>query len=158
NEAEKLFRAMEAKIANAKSIECDYDASFDGSKGPIRGKLRLSDGNKSRTETLPLAHVLPDSLIICDGKNVVVIHEDVPAETRDAPKWLPDMVRGKITRSFTVLDAEKLAKQPDFKLDEQFAVADFKLGKRETVGEAEARTIEFKLTLKGSKRPIAVSL
>jgi outer membrane lipoprotein-sorting protein len=184
NEAEKLYRNMEAKIANAKNITCVYDVSAEGGKdnsksvdeaidyilrmanvpakdgrpSPVRGKLWLSEGNKCRTETWPLAAVLPNTATICDGKRLVVLHEDVPAETRDAPKWFADTIRGKITRSFTVLDAQQLAKQQDFKLDEQFAVGDFKLGKKETIGDAEAQVIEFKLTVKGVKRPFAVSL
>lgn len=184
NGADKLHRDMEAKIAKAQNITCVYDVSTEGGKDkrknvdeaidyilrmanvpaegggstPVRGKLWLSEGNKGRTETWPIAAVLPDTATISDGKKLVLLHEDVPLETREAPAWFADMVRGKITRSFTVIDAQQLAKQKDFKLDEQFAVGDFKLGKKETIGDAEAQVIEFKLTVKGAKPPIAVKL
>jgi outer membrane lipoprotein-sorting protein len=159
NGAEKLFRDMEARVANAKNVECEYEASSEGGKDtPVRGKLRLSDGGKCRTETLPYAALLPDSAVVCDGKRMVVLHEDVPTESREAPGWLPDVVRGKITRSFTARDPEQLAKRQDFKLEEQCAVADFKLGKKESVGEAEAQVVEFKLAAKGAKQPIVVTL
>jgi hypothetical protein len=53
NEAEKLYRAMEKKVREAKSIRVIWNAEFDFGivKGEtIKGVSQLADGNKLRIE------------------------------------------------------------------------------------------------------------
>src|SRR5579872_192705 len=56
NEAEKLFRQMETKVMQAKTLECtyegkvDYKEAEDDQKDTLKGKLLLGEGNKLRID------------------------------------------------------------------------------------------------------------
>ena len=46
----------------------------------------------------------------------------------------------------------------DFKIEEQYPVSEFELGKKEKVGESEAQEIQYTLKPKDSKASLRVSL
>jgi outer membrane lipoprotein-sorting protein len=166
NEAEKLFRQMETKVMKAKAVECAFDSKIevDPGGGTAKGTLHLSDGNKMRL----VINAVQDGekvtiTTVSDGMKWKTI--TVPGgeeKATDVKKSLNDVVRATISRSGLTLAV--LARPPadnvkEFKVDEEFKVSDFKLGKKDKIGDKEAQIIEYTLKVNPSKvEPVTVTL
>jgi outer membrane lipoprotein-sorting protein len=155
NEAEKLFREMEAKVTKAKAIDCTYEATAeaDNKKGTMKGTLLLAEGNKVRMGIEgDLGGMKSKYTMIADGMKMKSVAEGAPAQpAQDAPKWLGDAVRSSLARAGLFFPFMTISATPpgkDFKADEHFPVSDFKLGKKEAVGKQEAQVVQYTLTMK----------
>jgi outer membrane lipoprotein-sorting protein len=155
DDAEKLFRRMEAKLAKAKTVECAYEAKVEADKTvTIKGTLLLGEGNKIRMEVNGESGGMKEKLtMISDGTKVKVIPEGAPARSlEDAPKWMGEAVRAVVARCGVarLVMSTGLAPQKDkeFNVDEYLQVSDFKLGKKEMVDKQEAQVVQYILTLK----------
>ena len=164
DDAEKLFRQMEAKLAKAKTVECTYEAKAEGEKaGRMSGTLRFAEGNKVRFEvTDELREERVKATLIADGTKMTAVGEGVPKEVKDVPKWFSEALAASITRSglVVVFFFNGTSEKPDeFKVDEQFRVAEFKLGQKERVGDREAQVVRYLLTVKAvSNEPMSVAV
>jgi outer membrane lipoprotein-sorting protein len=164
NEAEKLFREMEAKVAKAKNIECAYEIKMEFGKetGSSKGTLLIGEGNKVRVEANgEFAGMKENRTEISDGMKGV-LGKDSPASV--VPKWLHQAIRASLTRAtllnpgFVVQPGQK-PDDSEYRIDERFPVTQFKLGKKEKVGDQEAQVIEYTLTMAGGrKETLAVSV
>jgi outer membrane lipoprotein-sorting protein len=102
--------------------------------------------------------------LVADGTKMIALVGGVgPTRPHEVPKWLGEasrngFARGGAGHAFGAGPEEKdIIKE--FKADEQFAVADFKLGKKEMVNQQEAQVVEYTLTLRKSReRKFAVSV
>ena len=95
-EAEKAFRAMEEKLANAKTLECylEIKCDFGGQMGTetlsYQGLLLLDEGNKARQEIKELAKGPPMRLLmVSDGAHLSMQDNGMAHPTlEDTPKYL----------------------------------------------------------------------
>jgi outer membrane lipoprotein-sorting protein len=165
NEAEQLFRKMEMKLNNAKSVESQIDVKIEDPKFPvtIEGSLLLGEGNKARLEIAAnFGGQKSKSTVISDGAKMVTIGDKAEKKPTDTPKQFNEAFKAMMTRTgmgvglFMLGDPDK---QKEFKIDDEMKVADFKLGKKEKVGDAEAQIIEYSLVAKNyMKEPLMVSV
>ena len=152
NEAEQQFQQMEMKLANAKNLACTYEAKFTGGKetGSLKGSLALADGNKSRLEMIGPG-VGPDAnlTLISNGEKMTAL-QDKSGKQQTTPKWLNDAYRATLARSgiaVPLLYVHRVGEEPkEFKVDDEFKVSDFQLGKKEMVGDREVQAIKYNLT------------
>ena len=164
NEAEKLFRDMEKKIASSKTLECDFEAKNDSKdkKANIKASLTLGEGNKFHLEGSGEAEGKAFKLVvISDGKKLHVVLDGKAQGKQDNPKHSGEIIRASITRAGAFTPFFLIAAGPmdeDFKIDEQFAVSDFKVGKKEKIGDREAQEIQYLLTPKGLKESMSVNV
>jgi hypothetical protein len=159
NEAEKLFRQMEDKMMKAKSVECVGETKEEqDADGTIVIRLRpytlCSEGNKGRIElTIKLTDKTHKIIHIADGTKTATTFDGKSEDPKLIPKFFPKVLRAHITRGSPSLNSILLGDDPieqpkEFKLDEEFKVSDFKLGKKEMVGKQEAQVVEFKTVSK----------
>jgi outer membrane lipoprotein-sorting protein len=165
NEAEKLFREMDKKVTSAKSLECTFEAKVEGGKeaGTIKGSLMLTEGNKSRLEmSFEHSGKTDKETMVSDGTKMGPLSDKTPKGRQDAPKWLNDAYRGALGRSgltVPLMFITRVGEQPkEFKADDEFKVSDFKLGKKEKVGDQEAQAIQYKLAIKEFPEPLTATV
>jgi outer membrane lipoprotein-sorting protein len=163
NEAEKLFRDMEKKIASATTLACDFECKIEG--GPdleksYKGSLALAEGNKFHMEVSSKGNDQPFKRVVTsDGTKVQRIDDGKVKAKEATPKQLGDVIRGTITRVGVLGWA--IPNYPivnEFNINDLFMVSDFKLGKKEKIGEREAQEIQYALTLKGEIVSLPVSV
>jgi outer membrane lipoprotein-sorting protein len=161
NEAEKLFRQMEAKVAKAKTLECEFDNKEEGNDYSSKGKLLLADGNKMRLELTSDDGTAKD-LVVVDGVKVFNMHEKKgqpgPKSIRDISKEdrIGELGRASISHSgwigsfyFAMIKSFGKPGEKQFtNADDYFGIADFKLGNKEMVGQREAQVVQYTMTAK----------
>jgi outer membrane lipoprotein-sorting protein len=165
NEAEQLFRQMEAKIMKAKTLECAFDIKA-GTQGKTdftgKGTLYFGEGNKFRLETsIEEEGKVEKATMISDGAKLAMRADKAPKGPQDLPPFLGQFLRAGISRIIIIpflLDEQDLTefKEKDYKLEEQCRVSDFKFGKKEMVGQQEAQIIEYTLTFKKQSAHVSV--
>jgi outer membrane lipoprotein-sorting protein len=160
DDAEKLFRQMETKLAKAKTVDCAYEARFEADKAEavtMKGTLLLGEGNKLRMEWSGESGGMKEKFtMISDGTKMEPYGDDIP-------KWLGEAVRASMARAGVVRTFEygsplffkwSFPRPPEpkkeFKIDEHFKVFDFKLGKKEMVDKQEAQVVQYTLKEKGT--------
>jgi outer membrane lipoprotein-sorting protein len=158
NEAEKVFRTMEEKLAKAKTLECVFDIRI-GTQS-YEGSLFLAGGNRARLEINESTKGRPMRLLmISDGARQSFQDNGISRpQLRDAPKNLNAKILTWVARPGMFLPHAPL---PDVKADdakEQFRVSGFKLGQKEKVGEREAQRLEYQLSVRGLEFSVAVWL
>ncbi len=164
NEAEKLFRDMEKKITSAKTLECDFETTMEGGPGfklGGKGSLTLAEGNKCHIEgSIDENGKVIKGMFTSDGKSMQGVQDGKVQPKMDTPKEFEAAIRAAISRTGVfVLGFQPLdLGEKEFKIDEAFKVSDFKLGKKEKIGEREAQEIQYALNVKGPKEPLAVSV
>jgi outer membrane lipoprotein-sorting protein len=163
NEAEQLFRKMETKLTSAKSLECSHEAKIEGGKGPgsVKASLTLAEGNKSRLDVSGRFGDFEEKItLVSDGEKVVSL-ADRPGPKGPAPKWLNDAYRASLARAGLVVALtfiEGVGEQPkEFKADDEMKVSNFKLGKKEKVGDKEAQVVQYNVNIKEFSDPWEVS-
>jgi outer membrane lipoprotein-sorting protein len=162
-EAEQLFRAMEAKIANAKALKMVCKSSVEVGANAYRVDVTLyaAAGNRLRVQAVGALRAKKDEelLVIADGKNIGVSQSpkaDLAVRDLDADqnqKLLDLLVRAA---TGTVLD-ELL--RPGTQPGADLVLSNFKLGAKEKVdGKREARLVEYEVGLKQKSGVLKVKL
>jgi outer membrane lipoprotein-sorting protein len=152
NEAEKLFREMEAKLTKAKTLECVSTIQEKG-KPDYRVSLVLAEGNKCRVElTRNEDRRILKSALISDGAKYVLIDGDDAKPAAVTPAWMNGYLRFFVVRfggHFAAFAAtsgfERMTEDP--MLEKDIVPSDFKLGNKEKVGEQEAQVIEYTIPI-----------
>jgi len=154
NEAEQLFRQMEAKVMKAKNVGCTFETNTDVGvpvQNSMKGTLLIADGNKFWSEA---KIVVPDKMdtvtMVSDGSKMVMRSGAFSVKPEDVPKRFGEAVRASFIRCGLLAPMLIMGKIGDneFKADDVWQVADFKLGKKAMVGQDEAQLIEYTLTIK----------
>jgi outer membrane lipoprotein-sorting protein len=160
NDAEKLFRDMEKKVTSAKTLECTFEAKLEAPRdqnGTITGEVVLADGNKWFTEYGgEVGGRKGKTTSISDGIKVVDIESDMPNKTRDANKGQTGILCASVARAGLMASFFYVAKE--LKAADDLKASDFKLGKKEKVGDKEAQVIDYHLTMKGLEVPLSISV
>ncbi len=166
NEAEKLFRDMEKKVTAAKSIECVFETKVDG--GPkvqmsLKGSVTLGEGDKCYAEgSGEESGKAFKGSFTSDGMKMLGVMDGKNQPKHDTPKQFGLIARSMITRSGALmsffLSSSAGEKDREFKIDEEYPVTGFKLGKKEKVGDKEAQEVQYVLTISKEKVTLASSV
>jgi outer membrane lipoprotein-sorting protein len=154
NEAEKLFRQMDAKLMKAKAVECVMEArTQEGEKrGTVKWRALVAEENKVRMEMDGDLFGMSGRLtIVGDGTRGWLVGKGEPKEVKNYPRWMGDSVRASIARSGMMVHFLLTSEGPpdkDFKVDEKMRVTDFKLGEKEVIDKRESQVVQHTLTLK----------
>jgi outer membrane lipoprotein-sorting protein len=166
NDAEQLFRQTEAKVSKAKALDLSFDIKIEwGKGGKLKGTLASMSANKARLEMSGEVQGQPfNMLMVSDGARIKMTGLGPAEQPQDTPKKLDEMIRAMATRAgvfLPIILAEPVPvgqKPKEFNVDEQLRVSEFRLGKKEKLGEREAQVVEYKLTTKTVKEPFSVSV
>jgi hypothetical protein len=159
----QLFRAMEQRLAKAKSLECGFTITVQhpeaaGEPREVRsleGSLLLAEGNRARLEMnerkegRPLFHLMASDgrrFLSGDMNNPPRLIDEKPSATLNAD-FLTMLARSGLYMSTLPLPPVPAAAR------DRFAVSGFRLGGLEQVGEHEAQRLEYRLFIKGQKDP-----
>src|SRR5688572_19245489 len=155
NEAEELFRKMEKKLAEAKSLRMKVAVTVDSEKPTHRGELLFGGKNFIRLEVEDEADKSKQSaMVIVNGESAFCSSHQAGdgggsgrAGRFEFPADFSALVRIGAARAgllksidFTagVQDAEDTPRQA-------FDVSTFKLGAKEKVGDREGQAVDYKL-------------
>jgi outer membrane lipoprotein-sorting protein len=153
NEAEKLFRAMEKKICDAKSLKVVCDVKNSRVPDGMIAECQMAQGNKLRLEFAPRNKTALSFLTVCDGKTIKwqAPVRDVGEGEIATVKHLSRIIsvglgRGPVGNLAFVSTQIERRTTSDFDSEKDFAVKDFKLAGKEQIGKREAHVIEYELT------------
>jgi outer membrane lipoprotein-sorting protein len=74
-------------------------------------------------------------------------------------KTLTAVARAGVFASVMLVSVARTGEKPvEVDVNEQLKLSDFKLGKKEKVGDSEAQVIDYTLTVKGEKEPMQCSV
>ncbi|HYV35910.1 MAG TPA: hypothetical protein VE988_09420 [Gemmataceae bacterium] len=158
NDAEKLYRTMEKKIASAKSLKvaCDADGEFGGAPAKMTASTQLADGNKARIDfTIEIGGMNFKVALVADGKQLAQTTPFGPApKMQAAPANLNKILAGALARAGVVATAGITDKDDlaSFDLDKKAPISDFKMGAKDKVGKADAQIIEYIVTFDGTDK------
>jgi hypothetical protein len=161
--ANRLFRAMEQRLADAKSLECSFTITVQhpeaaGEPREVRsleGSLLLAEGSRARLEMnerkegRPLFHLMASDgrrFLWGDMNNPPRLVDEKPNATLNAD-FLTMLARSGLYMSTMPLPPVPAAAR------DRFPVSDFRLGRTEQVGGREAQRLEYRLFVKGQKDP-----
>jgi outer membrane lipoprotein-sorting protein len=146
NEAEKLYRAMEKNIREAKSVKMAFeiDAIMDKETGTMRGAVTVAPGNMVRLEAKGSVSAKEREItVIADGKQALRYETGMPkAEIKPVESNLSEtrpqiLARGGVFATFQIGPATER-----FDIDKIMPLSAFKLGNKEKVGQREAQVVE----------------
>ena len=156
-DAEKLFRAMEEKLAKAKTLACVFDVTLNAI--PYKGSLVLGESNRARLE-IHRADKAKTMRVrtVSDGTRLSHQDDGMPRpQVEDAPKNLNADLLMWLARPGVFLPQAPL---PDVKADDakdRFQVSDFELGKKEKVVDRDiAPGGDIGLAVMDKKDPFSV--
>jgi hypothetical protein len=158
NDAQKLFREMEANICSAKSLHFVFNLEIqDSSTGKKVGEGKGSfdfEANKFRMEReIQVATGTVKQLSISDGKlTYTTFGKAIGAKAMNVPAMtFPRLPNGNFEKTLRVLaeGGPNLLLStsflgPTLKFNEDFLkISDFKLGNKEKVGQRDAQVVQF---------------
>jgi outer membrane lipoprotein-sorting protein len=150
---EKLFRDMEAKLAKAKTCSLAFDINFEEIQtGKLQGSLASMSGNKARFEMQGKLAGKKGLLLVSDGTRLRFIGK-LDDKTEDTPKKFDELVRAFVSRAGFALASFVVAFDEKPKDIDVWGVSEFRLGKKEKLGDRDAQIIEYTLTPKGASGP-----
>jgi outer membrane lipoprotein-sorting protein len=157
-EAEMAFRQMDARIAKAQALDCGFDIKIEGKRtGSFKGTLVATEGNKARVEMSgEVGGEAHSMLVVSDGTKSVTVEDKKAQPAKDPPKDLSTRILSTMGRvgvfgMLIVAEARADGEKPAaFDVNERLKVSDFKLGKKEKVGDQEAQAIEYTLRITGT--------
>jgi outer membrane lipoprotein-sorting protein len=154
NEAEEHFKKVEEKLLKAKSMQVKVTGTAPMGAGQMTfdSTLLIDDGNRARADSELKTPMGAMKFTTLSSGSQLWSQKEGETRTADTPKTLTaDLVRGfaRAGGLFSAgwLDAMSEKNAPNAKRQKIPEIADFKLGKKEKVGEREAQAIDF--TLKG---------
>jgi hypothetical protein len=131
----------------------------------LKGRLLLAQGNKMRLKLDGVKSGQPFKIaMVSDGTKVRVSGGIGDGKDQETPKQLSDMFLASLTRTglfialFSPVVVEPGKKPELFDLNKEFAVSDLKLGKKESVSGKETQAVDYKLSKKGQKDRLAVTV
>lgn len=154
NQAEKLFRESEKRLAEADQAQITVESTLEGTpkKGRLKGTLILAKGNKARmgVQGNLRGEEFKMSVVSNGTKMKMEVTMLKPEEEENTPQNFNAMIVGTFSRvgmlaGFRSRVQHEGEKEPG--LDDLFNVSDFVLGKKEKVGEREAQRINYKLLM-----------
>jgi outer membrane lipoprotein-sorting protein len=157
NEAEKLYKQMEDKLAKAKSITLNFEVgpAAENQKRLFKGSLIVAEGNKLRfTYRGNIEEKAEEVTTISDGKKWMILPAVPELEQKEIPppKDLEGTIRKALCQQGMMLSGLIIATPDGFG---PWRVSHFKLGKKEKVGDRQAQAVEYRLRAKDDE-PVTV--
>lgn len=150
NEAEELFKKMEEKIEKAATVKLKTAGTADELKLTMSGDLIFGEAARLR---IRLDGKMDDRKVyvrqVSDGKRL-----RVESNLKPKPKFFVvsdsfgRMARLSFARSGYFATIAQVGEEKGMEEDELFAVAAFKMGAKEKVGDREAQAVEYRLDKK----------
>lgn len=160
NEAEELFKKMEAKVVGAKTVQLKLEGNMEPMEFKIKGELWFGEGGRVKLDLEgKTADMVRSISLVSDGSTIHVSGGD-DQKSFKAPETFSRLMRTCFARvgflgSVDGSDSEtKAGTEPA----EAFTVSDFKMGAKEKVGERSAQAIEFTATKKNDKDTASMTL
>ncbi|HYV37427.1 MAG TPA: hypothetical protein VE988_17100 [Gemmataceae bacterium] len=149
NEAEKIFRAFEKKLTDAKAaykIAFEYEGANPGPRFKAKGELLIANGDQIKlTYTATEGGIEIAGSIVSNGQKMKVEGggKDVmaaanPQLTKYVKGYLPYMPAGGI---FVAIEAAERGKPED--APDKIKATGFKLAGKEKIGNKETQIVEF---------------
>jgi outer membrane lipoprotein-sorting protein len=155
DEAGKLFRKMEKKLSEAKSLRVALEGTAEGIED-LRGTLKykgtmvLAQGNKARFEMeMEIEGKKRRTTFVSDGtKTIGDMAGEAGKRREDTPKMFFEVTIGFFKHGGPVAGYVFSSSGPEGKQTfARFKPSAFKLGPKEKIGQRQAQVIEYKLTL-----------
>jgi hypothetical protein len=155
-DAEKLFRAMEEKLAKAKALECFFAVELNSVR--YKGSLLLGEGGKARLEINEASEAKAIRVrLVSDGTRLSYQDNGMPTpKLEDTPKDLGADMLTWLARPGLFSPQAPL---PDVKADDardRFRVSDFRHDKEEKIGGRVTQRLSYRLAVKGQRDPFSV--
>jgi outer membrane lipoprotein-sorting protein len=149
NEAEKLFRQMETKLAKAKTVDCAYEARVEADEAvTMKGTLLLGEGNKFRWEVNFESGGMKEKFTwVGDGAKMTVILNGDAKPPEDVDKEGGVFWRAAVARTTMI----SFFWDHWWADDEYLQLSAFKLRKKEMIDKQEVQVVQYTLTLKKAK-------
>lgn len=164
NEAEQLFRKMEEKLRQAKTVQFQFKSRIEGeTPAGIEGIFLLSKENKVCWRTvLNLPEEKGEVLLISNGTRMRYAYSDLGEDPDCAtPRNLGACVVLFLTRVGILAgrNALRLSEEADaMEPEDRYPVSAFALGRREGAEGRELQEITFTLEMSGGSGKTSVSL
>jgi outer membrane lipoprotein-sorting protein len=147
-EAEKLFRQMEKKIREAKTVQFRSDAAmtFLGMTGSVKANVVFGEGDKFRVDAdVSFFGEKNTTTVTSDGTKMVSKSSDTKdVETKKLAASAGAFFRSALSRAGNLSAFGDLDKGKELpKIDKAFKVSDFKLGAKEKLGEVDTRVVTY---------------
>ena len=158
NEAEELFKKMEAKVSKAKTLRAVMTGEMAEAKMKLSGEILLDEGSKVRLEVEGKTDSMTrKGTVVSDGKRMHLKSSgggagDPPDPAPfDAPSTFGTLIRVSLARAGLLSALEFCDTEEKAKTDPEtgFKVSGLKLGPKEKVGDREAQAVTYTVTRKG---------
>ena len=155
NDAEKMFRTMEKKIAGSKTLQLTVDSAMESSKGKgkLTGSVLLAQGNKVRLELTGNFSGKPFAMkLVSDGTKMRAESDMVKAPAvKNTEKDLGADLSAGLSRAGVfaglLIGRSSRPGQKAAPLDAHLKASNFALGKKEKDGERQTQVIDYVLTI-----------
>jgi outer membrane lipoprotein-sorting protein len=156
SEAEKLFRNMETRITSAKTLQVNYETVF-GEFGKMKGSLAVAAGNKVCLEQQgEIKDKAFEFKIISDGAMTKTSGTFGAKEAKETPNMMGEKLLRFVSRGGIGPVIFQAVRQGE--RENPFDVSDFKLGKKEKIGDRAAQIVEYDVQLDKGKTHVSVWL
>ncbi len=162
NEAEKLYRSLEKRVARAKTLRVAFASKAmkgDKEAGHLKGLVDLTEGNKGRIEGEGSSGGKDLTVkIVSDGTRMKVFADPPGTEQEQPlPKNFTQVVRTALSRvgltaGFFLISRLAAGKEDELDRDQQLQLSEFKLAGNARLGRREARVIEYKVSFQGNNK------
>jgi outer membrane lipoprotein-sorting protein len=158
NDAAKLFRTFEKKLAAAKAVRITLEGTATGIEdvpGAVKykGTMVIAEGNKARFEmSVEIKGKKQQSKLVSDGTKMIGDMFEGKLPVRDAPKKFFEETIGFFKHGGPVAGHVFSGESDGGRSVATFKASEFKLGKKEKIGQREAQVIEYKLTLENEPK------
>ncbi len=152
-DAEKRFKAMEAKIAKADTLQITFDGKIETAKGggPVKGTLTIGAGGKGRlTAEADVAGKTAKLEMVSDGNKVATRETGLNWKNKDVPRDFRAKLNAIAGRTGIVAGVFLLTTGQE-NLQDALKASDFKLLPAEKVGGRYAAVVQYQLTVKDKK-------
>ena len=150
NEAEELFRKMEAKLVAAKTIQMKVKGLLNEGKVQVTVDLQVAEENRARLAAeMKILDQTVTSGSVSDGKNIQrTSTEGIRLPLQPTPEKFGQLVRrciaayGCVTAGYAFSEGSKADPAVAYK------VTEFVLGPKEKIGKTETQMVQYKLATK----------
>jgi outer membrane lipoprotein-sorting protein len=163
--AEQWFQQMEAKLSKAKTVSLSFTSNAESEAEPfkgwkLKGTVAVMAGNKGRLEMnggKPGGEPFKALSISSGTQTVQDRGKPQPAPKVYTSNLLTIVARSGFSLMTMPLPPEPFA-NPNFDLKEGFSASDFKLGKKEKIGERQTQRVDYVLSVKGNAGKLSASV
>jgi len=151
NEAEELYKKMEAKILEAKTIQVKVKGSMEDGKIGLAADILLGESNRARLDVeMQIQGSIRTFGSVSDGKSIQVTATD---GTRQAAYATPETFGVLFRRGIAIVGAMHASSAFSGRMATSdpataYKVSDFVLGPKGKVGETEAQMVQYKVATK----------